>query len=239
MSDYYTQTCFEITNVSPMEATWLEGTLNVLMGLCDGRDSVEDADEETQAIWAEVKECGYLAPPYTRYDEHARTATIVGEDISIDVLNIVLKAFLKRWNRVDTIEYTWSHRSDNCEEVGEFYGGAESVCAVETPRTRDEVLNEIAALFKEEFGDIAAEITSSDNVKYSYAFGELRVTGPLMFNLPFQYLKASDTAKYARGVMDLWPALEESRKRHIADESCATEVAQRTLDVLRAKKAGK
>lgn len=235
MADYYTQTCFEITNVSPMEAQWLEGTLNALTGLADGRDSPEEADEETQALWAEVKECGYRELPYTLYDEPCRVLTVVGEDVGIDALNTVLKAFLKRWNRVDTIEYTWSHRSDYSESVGEFYGGAESVCAVEAPRTRDEILNEIVALFKEEFGEnLSASVASGTESHLDYADGVLRTAF-----VSFVGLGPSETQRYAPQVLELWEALVEERKRRTAMLQAEAPGLQATLDALRAKKAGK
>ena len=233
MSDYYTSTCFEIGNVSPIEAAWLKGTLNILDGVIDG-DSPEDCDEEAQALWAEVKECEYLALPYTLYDVRTRVVTVCGESISIDVLNIVLKAFLKRWNRTDTVEYTWSHRSDNCEEVGEFYGGTESVCAVETPRTRDDIINEIVGLFKGEFGDnLSASVTSGTGQCLKYAGGVLS-TGCA----PYAWLGPSETSKYAPQVLELWAALVEKRKRRVATLQAEEPVLQETLRALCAKKAG-
>lgn len=233
MSDYYTQTCFEIGNVSPMEAAWLKGTLNILDGVIDG-DSPEDCDEEAQALWAEVKECEYLALPYTLYDVRTRVVTVCGESISIDVLNIVLKAFLKRWNRTDTVEYTWSHRSDNCEEVGEFYGGTESVCAVEAPRNRDDILNEIVELFKEEFGaNLSVGVTSGTGQCLAYGAGVL-----MAGHVPYPWIGPSETSKYAPQVLELWAALVEERNRRDATLQAEESALQETLDALRAKKAG-
>lgn len=233
MSDYYTSTCFEIQNVSPMEVAWLKGTLNVLDGIIDG-DYLEDCDEETQALWAEVKECDYLALPYTLYDERTRVVTVCGEDISVDATNLVLKAFLKRWNRVDTIEYTWSHRSDSCEEVGEFYGGAESVCAVETPRTRDEVLNEIVALFKEEFGSLSVSAVAPSGEHLAYVSGVLLAGGS-----PYTWLPPTRTAAYKSLVLELWSVLEVAKANHTESVQNEAGPLQETLDALRAKKAGK
>lgn len=233
MSDYYTSTCFEIGNVSPIEAAWLKGTLNILDGVIDG-DSPEDCDEEAQALWAEVKECEYLALPYTLYDERTRVITVCGEDVSIDALNVVLKAFLKRWTRTDSIEYTWSHRSDNCEEVGEFYGGTESVCVVEAPRTRDDIINEIVGLFKEEFGDnLSATVTYGTGQRLEYVTGVL-MAGPV----PYTRLGPSETSKYAPQVLELWAALVEKRKRRVATLQAEEPVLQETLRALCAKKAG-
>jgi hypothetical protein len=235
MADYYTATCFEIPNVSPMEASWFRAMLADIEGVFDDGEFLEDKDEETQALWAQIEQCGYLALPYALYDEPRRVLTICGEDISIDVLNIVLKAFLKRWNRVDTIEYTWSHRSDNCEEVGEFYGGAESVCA---QRTRAGIVDEIAKLFYEEFGSsVSGRYTTETGHTVSYDNGVLRVATltsvALLADAP-----SADSKEYLPAFLELWKGLTESRKQR----EQGADVAQRVLDdlhTLRAKKAGK
>ena len=100
--------------------------------------------------------------------------------------------------------------------------------------SRDDIINEIVGLFKEEFGDnLSATVTSGTGQCLEYAGGVLS-TGCA----PYVWLGPSETSKYAPQVLELWAALVEERKRRVATLQAEEPVLQETLDALRAKKAG-